>query len=146
MTRPPPEVVAWVVDAAAPGAALASAADLRQAAGGGPWRLQLNAGSNRISAVVHVGGATEAGTTQRFRTHAAALELAAQNGLAAPGLLAADMDASATSHLAMVQTALAGNSRIPTTAEPFLSALGPHSTCRFESGRWPAWTGGGPTP
>ena len=61
----------------------------------------------------------------RFSTEAAAIELAEHHGLAAPRLLASDLDGSVTGKLAILQSALPGGSQIP--VEPHqdrLSALG----------------------
>jgi Ser/Thr protein kinase RdoA (MazF antagonist) len=121
----PPDVLAWAATAVAAGARVAGAVDLPQARGSGPWRLDVEVGSSLTQVVLHLGDAGDETETRRFTTQAAALRTAERHGIAAPRLVAADLHAAATGHLAMLQTVLPGSSRIPRHASPSrLRAIG----------------------
>ena len=114
----PPAVLAWAAAAVAADARVTRATDLPQSRGHGPWRLDVEAGGSQTQLVLHLGTADDKTESQRFTTQAAALHLAEDHGVAAPRLVAADLNAAATGHLAMLQTVLPGSSRIPQHASP----------------------------
>jgi Ser/Thr protein kinase RdoA (MazF antagonist) len=75
-----------------------------------------------LQAVLRVG---ETSTRELLATEAAALELAGHHQLAAPRLLAVDLDGAAAGRPALLMTVLAGSSTIPTSASRArLQALG----------------------
>jgi aminoglycoside phosphotransferase (APT) family kinase protein len=121
----PPAVLAWAAAAVAADARVTRATDLPQSHGNGPWRLDVEAGGSQTQLVLHLGTADDKTESQRFTTQAAALHLAEDHGVAAPRLVAADLTAVTTGHLAMLQTVLPGSSRIPQHASPSrLRAIG----------------------
>jgi aminoglycoside phosphotransferase (APT) family kinase protein len=121
----PPAVLAWAAAAVAADARVTRAVDLPQSHGNGPWRLDVETGGSQTQLVLHLGTADDKTESQRFTTQAAALRTAAGHGVAAPRLVAAELDAESTGHLAMLQTVLPGSSRIPQHASPSrLRAIG----------------------
>ena len=88
-------------------------ADLSQSGDDGPWLLNIERGDSTVRAVLRLDDPDDISAIQRFSTAAAALDVAKQHGLAAPLLLAADLDGSMTGHLAILESALPGSSRIP---------------------------------
>jgi Ser/Thr protein kinase RdoA (MazF antagonist) len=114
----PPAVLAWAATAVAADAQVARAVELPQARGSGPWRLDIETGGAPAHVVLHLGDASDEVQSQRFTTQAAALRMAARHDIAAPQLVAADLDGAATGQLAMLQTVLPGSSLIPRHASP----------------------------
>jgi aminoglycoside phosphotransferase (APT) family kinase protein len=91
-------------------------------AGAGPWRLRLDRGGKLLEAVLRVG---DPGSRPLLATEAAALAFAEAHQLAAPRLLAVDLDGVAAGRPALLMTALAGSSTIPPVASVArLRALG----------------------
>jgi aminoglycoside phosphotransferase (APT) family kinase protein len=81
-----PDLLRWAVATAAPGAAVAEVRGLRD--GGSPWLLRLDRGGGGRGVVLRVGGDGDQGA---LGTEVAALLLAAEHGLPAPRLLAAEV-------------------------------------------------------
>jgi aminoglycoside phosphotransferase (APT) family kinase protein len=117
MPSPDPELLRWAVQAAAPGAEVAEVRGLRD--GGSPWLLRLGRGGRARDVVLRVGGADD---LPGLRTEVTALTLAADHGLPAPRLLAAEL---AGERPAVLVEQLAGSSAIPPERPPArLRALG----------------------
>ena len=117
MPSPDPDLLRWAVQAAAPGAEVAEVRGLRD--GGSPWLLRLGRGGRTREVVLRVG---DAGDLPGLRTEVAALTLAADHGLPAPRLLAAEL---AGERPAVLVEQLAGSSAIPPERPPArLRALG----------------------
>jgi aminoglycoside phosphotransferase (APT) family kinase protein len=113
-------VLAWAAGAVGGGARVLTMEGLRD--GRAPWRLRLDRGGGVVEIVLRVGSEATRGL---LATEAAALALAEEHDLAAPRLLAADLDGAAAGRPALVTTALAGHSVIPAVASPArLRALG----------------------
>lgn len=101
----------WAAQVVGGGASVVDVQRLR--AGTGPWRLRIDQGGAAIQAVLRVG---DASSRQQLATEAAALGFAQAHQLAAPRLLAVDLDGAAAGRPALLMTALAGSSIIPTIA------------------------------
>jgi len=122
MTNPAGQVLSWAASAVAPSAQVVSSTGLR--AGGNPWLLRL-AGAGSTSEVVLKTGDPLFSPGRQLRTTVAALELAADHAVAAPRLIAADLDGSAAGTMAVLMTVLPGSSKIPRAASAArLRALG----------------------
>jgi aminoglycoside phosphotransferase (APT) family kinase protein len=117
MPSPDPDLLRWAVQAAEPGAEVAEVRGLRE--GGSPWLLRLGRGGRAREVVLRVG---DAGDLPGLRTEVAALTLAADHGLPAPPLLAAEL---AGHRPAVLVARLDGSSAIPPERPPArLRALG----------------------
>src|SRR5215218_8414721 len=112
-----PDLLRWAVRAADPGAEVAEVRGLRD--GGSPWLLRLGRGGRTRDVVLRVGDADD---LPGLRTEVAALTLAADHGLPAPRLLAAEL---AGERPAVLVEQLVGTSAIPPERPPArLRALG----------------------
>jgi aminoglycoside phosphotransferase (APT) family kinase protein len=112
-------VLSWAANQVGAGARVLAVKGLR--AGAGPWRLRIDRGGTPLEAVLRVG---DPSSCQRLATEAAALTFAEAHQLAAPRLLAVDLDGAA-GRPALLMTALAGSSTIPAIASVArLRALG----------------------
>ena len=100
-----PTLLRWAVREAAPGAEVAEVRGLRD--GGSPWLVRLGRGGTRRSVVLRVGDGQDAAG---LGTEVAALRLAAEHGIPAPRLLAAELGGDRP---AVLVEQLAGSSRIP---------------------------------
>jgi aminoglycoside phosphotransferase (APT) family kinase protein len=110
---------AWVARTIGRDACVKGIADLSQAAENlGPWRFDVDTGRSMVQVILHVGDPADKSDAGRFAVQVTALELATAHRLSAPRVLAADLDASATGSLAILQTALAGSSAIPREPDP----------------------------
>jgi aminoglycoside phosphotransferase (APT) family kinase protein len=115
-------VLSWAAQVVGAGARVVAVKGLR--AGVGPWRLRLDHGGKAVEAVLRVGD-TDTASRQRLATEAAALVLAEGHRLAAPRLLAVDLDGNTAGRPALLMTVLAGSSTIPAVASAArLRALG----------------------
>jgi aminoglycoside phosphotransferase (APT) family kinase protein len=113
-------VLSWAASQVGPGARPVAVTGLR--AGAGPWRLRLDRGGKALEAVLRVG---DTSSRQRLATEAAALAFAEVHQLAAPRLLAVDLDGAVAGRPALLMTALAGTRTIPPVASVArLRALG----------------------
>ena len=113
-------VLSWAANHVGHGASVVAAEGLR--AGSGPWRLGIDYGGTVLEVVLRVG---DPGTRQLLATEAAALALAEEHHLAAPRLLAVDLDGAAAGRPALLMTVLSGSSTIPAAASRArLRALG----------------------
>jgi Ser/Thr protein kinase RdoA (MazF antagonist) len=113
-------VLRWAASQIGAGARPVAVKGLR--AGAGPWRLRLDHGGTVVEAVLRVG---DPGSRQLFATEGAALTVAEAHQLAAPRLLAVDLDGNTAGRPALLMTALAGSSTIPAVASVArLQALG----------------------
>jgi aminoglycoside phosphotransferase len=113
-------VLGWAANLVGAGAKVVAVKGLR--AGGGPWRLGIDRGGTLLQVVLRVG---DPSTRQLLATEAAALVFAEAHQLAAPRLLAADLDGAAAGRPVLLMTFLAGSSTIPTSASRArLRALG----------------------
>jgi len=104
-------VLRWAADRVGAGARVVAVEGLR--AGAGPWRLRIDHGGKAIEAVLRVG---DTDSRQLLATEAAALGFAEAHRLAAPRLLAVDLDGAAAEVPVLLMTVLAGSSTIPTIA------------------------------
>jgi aminoglycoside phosphotransferase (APT) family kinase protein len=104
-------VLRWAVSQIGAGARPVAIKGLR--AGAGPWRLRIDRGGKVLEAVLRVG---DPHSRQLLATEAAALAFAEAHQLAAPRLLAVDLDGTAAGRPALLMTALAGTSMIPAVA------------------------------
>ena len=112
-----PGLLEWTVRAAAPAAEVAEVRGLRD--GGSPWLVRLGRRGAGRGVVLRVGAAEDPAP---LRTEVAALRLAAEHGLPAPRLLAADL---AGDPPVVLTDLLAGSSAIPPERPPGrLRALG----------------------
>ena len=100
-----PTSLEWAVRAAAPGADVTEVRGLRD--GDSPWLVHLTRHGQETSVVLRVGTGQD---PPALLTEVAALELAAEHGIPAPRLLAADLDR--TPPLVLVEQ-LPGSSKIP---------------------------------
>jgi aminoglycoside phosphotransferase (APT) family kinase protein len=82
---------------------------------GGSWQLWSSA---EDSLYVRVGDPREESVRRRFVTEVAALTLAEAHGLAAPRVVAVDLDGRSAGQLALLRTVLPGYSGIPAKASP----------------------------
>jgi aminoglycoside phosphotransferase len=105
-------VLGWAAQMTGVGARVVDVQGLR--AGTGPWRLRIDQGGTAIEAVLRVGDNNT--SRQQLATEAAALRFAEAHRLAAPRLLAVDLDGAAAGVPLLLMTVLAGSSTIPTIA------------------------------
>ena len=113
-------VLSWAASQVGADARLVALEGLR--AGAGPWRLRIDGGGKAVEAVLRVG---DTNSRQQLATEAAALGFAEAHQLAAPRLLAVDLDGAAAGVPVLLMTVLAGSSAIPTMASTArLRALG----------------------
>ncbi|MFI5944844.1 aminoglycoside phosphotransferase family protein [Streptomyces uncialis] len=120
MTRPAPAALDWV--ASVVGAPVTGADALRE--GSGPWRLRLAGGGSARAVVLRTGG-PGGEVRERFATEVAALEAAAERGVAAPRVIAYDLDGTAAGRPALLTSVVPGSSRVPAAADPArMRALG----------------------
>jgi aminoglycoside phosphotransferase (APT) family kinase protein len=113
-------VLRWAASQVGAGARPVAVKGLR--AGAGPWRLRIDRGGTVLEAVLRVG---DTHSRQLLATEAAALTFAEAHQLAAPRLLAVDLDGAAAGRPALLMTVLAGTSTIPAVASVTrLQALG----------------------
>jgi aminoglycoside phosphotransferase len=104
-------VLCWAAQMTGVGASVVDVQGLR--AGAGPWRLRIDQGGRAIQAVLRVG---DTSSRQQLATEAAALRFAEAHRLAAPRLLAVDLDGAAAGVPLLLTTAVAGSSTIPAMA------------------------------
>jgi aminoglycoside phosphotransferase (APT) family kinase protein len=113
-------VLRWAASQVGAGARPVAVKGLR--AGAGPWRLRIDRGGKVLEAVLRVG---DTHSRRLLATEAAALTFAEAHQLAAPRLLAVDLDGATAGRPALLMTALAGTSTIPAVASVTrLQALG----------------------
>jgi aminoglycoside phosphotransferase (APT) family kinase protein len=113
-------VLCWAAKVVGVGARVVDARRLQ--AGAGPWRLRIDHGGVTADVVLRVG---DTGSRQLLETEAAALALAADHQLAAPRLLAVDLDGASAGVPLLLMTGLQGSSTIPAVASAArLRALG----------------------
>jgi aminoglycoside phosphotransferase len=101
-------VLRWAASQMGAGARPVAVKGLR--AGAGPWRLRIDRGGTVLEAVLRVG---DTSSRQLLATEAAALAFAEAHQLAAPRLLAVDLDGAVAGRPVLLMTALAGTSTIP---------------------------------
>jgi aminoglycoside phosphotransferase (APT) family kinase protein len=112
-----PALLRWTVATAAPGAEVAEVRGLRD--GGSPWLVRLGRGGRWHGVVLRVGTGDDRAA---LRTEVAALRLAAEHGVPAPRLLAAEVDGDRP--VVLVEQ-VPGSSAIPAERPPVrLRALG----------------------
>jgi aminoglycoside phosphotransferase (APT) family kinase protein len=123
MPNPAGQVLSWAACAVNPSARVVSITGMR--AGGNPWLLRLANAGNTCEVVLKTGDVTADLDRLQLITTVAALELAADNALPVPRLIAADLDGSAAGTVAVLMTVLPGSSKIPRVASAArLRALG----------------------
>ena len=105
---PSDAALTWASRALGPDASMRSVKCLN--VGRGPWLVRVDRGGRTEDVVLRVGGRI---TTNQIVTGAAALQLAEENGLSAPRLLAADLDGQVAGAPAALETFLPGSSRLP---------------------------------
>ena len=109
-TMPSASVLRWAARAVGADARVVAVEALH--AGVGPWRLRVAQGGGTSDVVLRLPVAGWIGEAL-IATGAAALRVAEQHGLAAPRLLASDLDGRATGVAATLETALPGSSASP---------------------------------
>jgi hypothetical protein len=105
-----PALLRWAVREAAPGADVVEVRGQRD--GGSPWLLRLDRGGTPRGVVLRVGGEDD---HPPLRTEVAALRLAAEHGIPAPRLLAAEL---VDDRPVVLVERLAGSSQIPPERPP----------------------------
>lgn len=126
MALPPASVLEWAIAAVGRGARVDGVEALREDSGvRGPWLLHISTGGSNIDAVLKTGPVDRRTTAKNTTTHvsirssmaseAAALTLAESHGLAAPRLIAVDLDGRC-GRLAILSTAIPGRSGAPDIA------------------------------
>ena len=113
MPVPSTDLLLWAAKAIGSSGQAVLSANLSQSGDKGPWLLTVGSSDGTVRAVLRLDDSTDVDSVHRFSTEAAAIELAEHHGLAAPRLLASDLDGSVTGKLAILQTALPGGSQIP---------------------------------
>jgi hypothetical protein len=109
-------VLDWAADQLGVGARVVAVETLRGVRG--PWRLRIDHDGTALEAVLRVGDPDPA-SRELLVTEAAALAFAEDHELAAPRLLATDLDLDgAAGRPVLLRTVLAGSSRIPAVASP----------------------------
>jgi aminoglycoside phosphotransferase (APT) family kinase protein len=119
--QPPDALVQWVVSSGA-ASSIVRIAPMSQSGKGGPWWLSAVLGGREAALVLKAEQPDDA-ARQRFATAGAALEVAADNDIAAPRLVALDVDAACGWH-ALLTTALPGSSIAADITLARLRALG----------------------
>jgi Ser/Thr protein kinase RdoA (MazF antagonist) len=114
MPGPAEQVLSWAADAVTRGARIVGVTGLRESAN--PWLLRFDLGGKTSEAILKVGDVTSVQQREQFGTAVPALVLAEERALAAPRLIAADLDGSAAGTMAMLTTVLPGSSKIPRVA------------------------------
>ena len=112
MSTPIESVLVWAANAIAPDARVVAVEALHN--GSGPWLLRAEHGTGRTEALLRV--ADDRTWSPALATDAAALTLAEEYRLAAPRLLAADLDGATCGQPSVLETVLRGSSRIPLDA------------------------------
>ncbi|MBB4682921.1 aminoglycoside phosphotransferase family protein [Amycolatopsis jiangsuensis] len=113
------EALQWAAHTVAPGARVAEVRGMRD--GSSPWLIRWERSGAIEAAVLRVGGSSR----ERLVTETAALHLAERHALAAPRVLATDLDGKECGEAAFLTTVLPGTSRIPRSPSPSrLRALG----------------------
>jgi aminoglycoside phosphotransferase (APT) family kinase protein len=107
--QPPDALLEWVVDSRA-ASTIVRTAPVSQSGEGGPWWLSAVV-EGRETALVLKAEQPDDAARQRLATAGAALEVAAANDIAAPRLVALDVEAACGWH-ALLTTALPGSSSI----------------------------------
>jgi aminoglycoside phosphotransferase (APT) family kinase protein len=109
--EPPADALRWAAAHFGDAATVLAATGLRE--GGNPWLLRIEHDDRRFEAVLKT-AARDSGPG--LATEVAALRLAADRGVAAPRILAVDASGEAAGTPAVLETVIAGRSRIPPTA------------------------------
>ncbi len=105
---PSEEVVSWASNAVGAGAKVLAAKSLH--GNSGPWRLCIEHKRRTYDVVLRVAGRV---SRLHILTGAAALRVAEYHGLAAPRLIASDLDGRTTGAVATLETAVPGSSASP---------------------------------
>lgn len=105
---PAESALEWAANAVGPSAKVSTVQGLHD--GSSPWRLRIDDGRTSHEVILRVAGWVP---PHAIRRGAAALRLAEANGLAAPRLIAADLDGDAAGAPATLETALPGTSQPP---------------------------------
>ena len=103
-------VVSWASNAVGAGAKVLAVRSLH--GNSGPWRLCIEHKRRIHEVVLRVAGRV---SRLHILTGAAALRVAEQHGLAAPRLIASDLDGRTTGAVATLETAVSGSSASPNT-------------------------------
>lgn len=120
MARMPAESrLEWVANAVGTSAQIRTIEGLHD--GSSPWRLVVNAGTATHEVILRVAGWIP---PHAIVTGAVALRIAEDHGLAAPRLIAADLDGHATGRPAAVETALPGGGLPRTVSNRLLQSAG----------------------
>ncbi len=114
-------ILSWAAKAMDPGAKVVSVQALRKNAGDrGPWLLRITHRRGTTEAVLKTGPAEASAyrimavkMRDAFACEVAGLTFAEEHGIAAPQLLAADLDGTETGVLAILSTALPGSHHAP---------------------------------
>jgi Ser/Thr protein kinase RdoA (MazF antagonist) len=109
-TMPSEAVLRWAADAVGVGAKIVAVHGLH--GGSRPWLLRIEHGGSTREVVLRAVVADPIGI-DFIATGAAALRIAEQYGLAAPRLIASDLDGRATGTAATLETAVPGSSASP---------------------------------
>jgi Ser/Thr protein kinase RdoA (MazF antagonist) len=120
---PPHELARWTIEELGSGASIVASDLLAQGREGGPWRLTVDHAGGTVDVLLKA-ARPDPDEAARFATSAAALELAAANGVPAPRPIAFDLE-SRSGWLAALMELLPGSSRVERSIPPArLRALG----------------------
>jgi aminoglycoside phosphotransferase (APT) family kinase protein len=111
-TMPPESVLRWVADVVGVGANVVVVKSLH--GGFSPWLLRIEHSGSTREVVLRVAGSRGIRPRQ-IAIGAAALRFAERHGLAAPRLIASDLDGQAAGAVATLETAVPGSSSMPPT-------------------------------
>jgi aminoglycoside phosphotransferase (APT) family kinase protein len=106
-------ILRWAAGQVGAGARIVAVQGLR--GGAAPWRLGIHHAGRTLEVVLRT---VHPDRRPQLATEAAALALAEDRRLAAPRLLAVDLDGAAAGQPALLMTALPGTSQIPSVAPP----------------------------
>lgn len=113
----PAEIATWATRVVGLRARLVTATPMYRWRPGAPWLLRIDNGGEPTEAVLRLANAGRV-RHEGFAAEAAALVFAEDHKLAAPRLIAADVDGATAGNPAVLETLLAGSSTIPKTPSP----------------------------
>jgi Ser/Thr protein kinase RdoA (MazF antagonist) len=115
VAQPSKDALGWAAKTVAARGRVVRIKDLSQSpSANGPWWLDIDDGNSvPLSVVLHLGDMQDDAARRHFATQIAALELAERHSLAAPRVVAVDLDGTSCRQPALIETALPGSSRIP---------------------------------
>jgi hypothetical protein len=115
VTEPSKDVLGWAAKTVGARGRVVRIRDLSQSpSANGPWWLDIDDGNSvTLSVVLHLGDMQDDAAIRHFATQIAALELAERHSLAAPRVVAVDLEGTTCRQPALIETVLPWSSRIP---------------------------------